>query len=107
MKSFVFTWLKIFWKELAIMKIVLRGHTPPIHRYDNSNHDSESKILHDNILQLPPAVVPVLNAAEILPTTLNNNVYDDVYPTSPVPYPVDRRTEGRKIGSHIPMQSTR
>lgn len=60
-----------------------------------------------NILQLPPAVIPVLNAAEILPTTLNNNVYDEVHPTSPSPYPVDRRTEGRKPSSHIPMQNTR
>ncbi|KAG4076388.1 hypothetical protein HA402_005831 [Bradysia odoriphaga] len=56
---------------------------------------------------LPPAVVPVLNAGEILPTTLNNNVYEEVYPTSPSPYPVDRRTEGRKIAGHIPVQSTR
>lgn len=60
-----------------------------------------------NILQLPPAVIPVLNAGEILPTTLNNNVYDEVHPTSPSPYPVDRRTEGRKTSSHIPMQNTR
>ncbi|KAJ6633267.1 A disintegrin and metalloproteinase with thrombospondin motifs 9 [Pseudolycoriella hygida] len=56
---------------------------------------------------LPPAVVPVLNAGEILPTTLNNNVYDDVYPTSPVPYPIDRRIESRKIANHVPIQSTR
>lgn len=60
-----------------------------------------------SILQLPQAVVPVLNAGEILPTTLNNNVYDEVYPTSPSPYPIDRRSEGRKIANHIPMQSTR
>lgn len=74
----------------------------PVHsRFDRSDSTDVSSSLCIWMFQLPPAVVPVLNAGEILPTTLNNNVYDELHPTSPNPYPIDRRTESRKSVSIV------